>query len=129
MLEPGAHPGSRNGFRDARRRQLRRVVLHAQTLTHDIGVNRFQAGQPCKAPLENRHLFVAVHSLDLEDRLGVQLTDATSSHKVRLGLATTGLLRYVRPSQLQQVENVMVVNRIEDLTASTARPDEPHRSE
>ncbi len=46
VLEPGAHPGARDGFRDAGRRQLRRVVLDAQALTHDVGVERFEAGQP-----------------------------------------------------------------------------------
>ncbi len=37
-------------------------------------------GQPLQAVLEDRHLFVAVHALDLEDRLGVQLADGALGH-------------------------------------------------
>ena len=73
VLEPRAHAGLRDGFGDARRRQLRGVVLDAQPLADDVGVERLEAGQPLQAALEDRDFFVAVHALDAEDRFGVQL--------------------------------------------------------
>ena len=80
MLEPGAHARLRNGFSDPRGRQLRGVVLDPEALPDDVGVEGLEAGQRLQPVLEDRHLLVAVHSLDLEDRLGVQFANGTISH-------------------------------------------------
>ena len=55
--------------------ELRGVVLDAEALADDVRVERLEPGQPLQPPLEDRHLLVAVHALDLEDRFGVQLAD------------------------------------------------------
>ena len=77
VLQPGPHAGARHRFGDTRRRQNGGVVLHPKPLSHDVGVERFQAGQPLQRALEDRHLLVAVHALDLEHRLRVDLADGT----------------------------------------------------
>ena len=58
---------------------LRGVVLDTQPLADDVGVERFEPRQPLQPALEDRHLLVAVHALDPEDRLGVQLADGARS--------------------------------------------------
>ena len=51
----------------------------------DVGVERLEPGQPLQRALEDRHFLVAVHALDLEDRLGVDLADgARGGHRVPL---------------------------------------------
>ena len=76
VLEPGAHAGLRDGFRDRSGRQLCRVVLDPESLPHHVGVERLEAREPFQPALEDRHFLVAVHALDLERRLGVQLADS-----------------------------------------------------
>jgi hypothetical protein len=77
VLQPRAHAGLRHGFRDVARRQPRGVVLHTHPLREHVGVQRLETVEPPEPALQNRHLFVAVHALDLEDRLGVDLADFT----------------------------------------------------
>ena len=81
VLEPRPHAGLRDGFGDARRRQPGGVVLDVQALRHDVGVERFEAGQPLQRALEDRDFLVAVHPLDLEHRLGVELADGAGGHR------------------------------------------------
>ena len=83
VLEPGSHAGTRHGFRNDRSRQLGGIVLDAQPLPHHVGIERLEAGEALQAALEDRDLLVAVHALDLENRLRVQLADATGGHMVR----------------------------------------------
>jgi hypothetical protein len=40
-------------------------------------MERFEPGEALQPPLEDRDLLVAVHALDLEDRLGVDLANLT----------------------------------------------------
>ena len=83
VLQPRSHAGARHRFGDTRRRQDGGVVLHTKALGHDVGVERFQPRQPLQRALENRHLLVAIHALDLEHRLRVNLADgALGGHRV-----------------------------------------------
>ena len=50
---------------------------------------RFEPGQPLQPPLEDRHLLVAVHPLDPEDRLGVDLADLRRWPSTRRAPRTT----------------------------------------
>ena len=77
VLEPGAHPGLRDGFGNPRGRELGGVVLDPQALAHHVGVERLEPGERLETMLEDRDFLVAVHALDLEDRLGVQLANRT----------------------------------------------------
>ena len=54
--------------------------LMLQPLAEHVGVERLEPRQPLQAPLEDRHFLVAVHALDLEDRLGVELADGAGRH-------------------------------------------------
>ena len=80
MLEPGPHARLRDGFGDPGGRQLGGVVLDPEALADDVGVERFEAGERLQTLLEDRDFLVAVHALDLEDRLGVQFANWTISH-------------------------------------------------
>ena len=80
VLEPRAHAGVGDGVGDRRRRQLRGVVLHVQALAHEVGGEVLEARQVLEPPLDERHFLAAVHALDLEGRLGVQLADGAGRH-------------------------------------------------
>src|SRR2546427_10843719 len=77
VLEPRAHAGVGYGAGDCGRGQLRGVVLHVQPLADHVHGERLEADEVLEAPLEHRNFFAAVHALDLEGRLGVQLADGT----------------------------------------------------
>jgi hypothetical protein len=81
VLEKGAHAGLRHGFRNPRRRQLGRVVLHPEPLPDDVGLQGLEAVEPFEALLEQPHLAGAAQPFDLEDRFGVQLTDGAGRHR------------------------------------------------
>ena len=83
-------PGLRDGLGDARRGQLRRVVLNPKALANHVGVEHLEPGQRFQAVLEDRDLFMTVHPLDPEDRLGVQFANRTVSHS----RFVTSLYRY-----------------------------------
>jgi hypothetical protein len=70
----------RDRFGNSRGRQFGGVVLDPQSLADDIGVEGLEPGQRFQTMLEDHHLFVAVHALDLEDRFGVQLADRAAAH-------------------------------------------------
>ena len=118
VLEPGAHACLSDSFRNSRGRQLRGVVLDAQALADDVGVEGFEPRQPLEAMLEDRHLFVAVHALDLEDRFGVQFADGALGH--------LRSLLDVGERLPQQLDDVLIVNRVVHEASRTARPDEAH---
>ncbi len=80
VLEPGAHPGVGDGVGDRGGRELRRVVLDVQPLGHHVRGEGLDARQRLEAALDERHLFAAVHALDLERRFGVQLADRAGGH-------------------------------------------------
>ena len=46
----------------------------------DVRVERLEPGEPLQSLLEDGDFLVAVHALDLEDRLGVQLADRAGRH-------------------------------------------------
>ena len=75
VLEPRAHAGLRDRLDDRRRRQLRGVVPHAQPLPDEVGHDVLEPGQRFQPALENRDFLAAIHAVDLEDRLGVDLAD------------------------------------------------------
>ncbi len=106
MLEPGPHARLGHGFGNPRGRQLRRVVLDPQPLADHVGVERFEPGERLQPMLEDRDFLVAVHPLDLEDRLGVQLANGTVSHGP--------LLLDVRQRLLEQLDDVVIVERVKD---------------
>ena len=66
--------------------------------------------------LEDGDLFMAVHALDLEDRLGVQFADRTSAI-VAFVTSLEPLLLDVRQRLPQQLDDVLVVERVEDQPA------------
>ena len=75
MVQPRAHPRAVHGLRDGRRRELRRVVRDAEGAADDIGAHRFESSQRLEPALEDGHFLVAVHPLDAEHRLRVNLAD------------------------------------------------------
>jgi hypothetical protein len=75
VLEPGAHAGLGDGLGDARRRDAGGVVLHAEALADDVGVEPLDAAEPLQPLLEDGDLLVAVHAFDAEHRFGVKLAD------------------------------------------------------
>src|SRR5262249_7374882 len=75
VLEPGAHPRLRDRFRNGHRGQLRRVVIDVHALPENVGVQRLEPRELLQTFFEDRHFLVAVHALDLERRLGVELAD------------------------------------------------------
>ena len=75
VLEPRPHAGLRHRLDDRSGRQLGGVVSHAKALPDQIGHEVLEPGQRLQPALENRDLFAAIHPVDLEDRLGVDLAD------------------------------------------------------
>ena len=80
MFEPGAHAGLRHRFRDEAGTELGGVVLDAEALAEHVRVERLEPRETLQSLLEDGDLLVAVHALDLEDRLGVQLADRAGRH-------------------------------------------------
>jgi hypothetical protein len=111
VLEPRAHPGLRHGFGDRRRGQAGGVVLDAQPLADHVRVERLEAREALEPPLEDGHLLVAVHPLDLEGRFGVQLADRAGRRAHRPGSCD------VRQRLLEQFEDVVVVHGVVDQPA------------
>ena len=97
VLQPHPHAGLANGIDDCCRRQAGRVILDVQPLPHEVGRDRFDAGQGRQSAFEDDHLLLAVHSLDAKNRLGVQhacragLDCVRSGHVIRVYRAGTGL--------------------------------------
>ena len=113
----------------------------------------FEPRQVLEAPLDQRHFFAAVHALDLEGRLGVQLADgAGGGHGVSLesggdawlgrmtglqpverspgGRATRRLLSSTCSSPCSnRRDDVMIVEGVEDHAAVAARPHQPHAAQ
>ena len=81
VLQPRPHAGVGDGIGDRRRRQLRGVVLHVEPLAHEVGGEIFEAREVLEPPLEHCDFLAAVHPLDLEGRLGVELTDRAGRHR------------------------------------------------
>ena len=70
-------------------------------------------------PLEDRDFLVAIHPLDLEDRLGVDLAD-------RAGGQLPPRLRDVAEPLLEEIEHVLIVERVIDAAPLAAAADDPH---
>ena len=66
-------PGLADRVDHRRRRQLGGVVLDVQPLADEVGRHRLEPGQRLQPALEDDDLLVAVHPLDAEDGLGVEL--------------------------------------------------------
>jgi hypothetical protein len=81
VLQPRTHARLGDGFSDPRGRQLRCVVLDPEALADHVSVKGLEAGERLQPVLEDRDFLVTVHSLDLEDRLGVQFANGTISHR------------------------------------------------
>ena len=63
---------------------LRGVVLHVQPLPHHVGREVLEAGAGClNRRSSSVDLLAAVHALDLEGRLGVQLADGAGGRHAR----------------------------------------------
>jgi hypothetical protein len=87
VLEPGTHPRLRDRFRDRRRIQPCGVIRDSQPLVQHVSRNRLETGELLEPLLEDGHFFVAVHPLDLENRLGVDFANlAGGSHQRRSSL-------------------------------------------
>jgi hypothetical protein len=107
VLEPCPHARLSHRLGDPRRRQLRGVVLDPQLLADDVGVQRFEPGQRLQAVLEDRDLLVAIHALDTERRLGVQLTNGAGHRRQpfefrasNFELSSTCVIACVRSSRM-----------------------------
>ncbi len=118
VLEPGTHARLSDGLCNSRGGELGGVVLNAQALADDVGVEGLEPGQSLEAMLEDRHFFVAVHALDLEDRLSVQFANGALGH--------LGSLLDVGERLPEQFDDVLIVNRVVHEAAGAPRPDQPH---
>ena len=133
VLEPHAHAGLPDGIDHGGRRQLRGVILNVQALADDVGRHRLETRQRLEPPLENDDFLVAVHALDAEDRLRVQLArrarhlgcvaPGLSAVEGMAGGLAAGLL-HVTQSLPEQREHVLVVERVENHPAFAPRPDD-----
>jgi hypothetical protein len=56
-----------------------------EPLTDEVGGDCFEPGQRLEAALEDDHLFIAVHALDTEHGLGVQLADGARDSGIGRG--------------------------------------------
>jgi hypothetical protein len=81
VLQPCAHAGLSDRLGDHSGRQFRCVVFDAKPLTNDVGVQRFQAGEPLQPTFENCDFLVAIHSLYFEGGLGVEFAYLTGTHR------------------------------------------------
>jgi len=82
-----------------------------------LRTSAFSASSPLS--FEDRHFLVAIHAFDLEDRLGVDLADFAGGH-------LPALFRHVPEPLLEEIEDVLVVERVVDAAPFTARADDAH---
>jgi hypothetical protein len=75
VLEPRAHARLRDSLDDGGGRQLRGVIAHAKPLPDKVGRQILQPGRRLQPALEDRNFLAAIHPVDLEDRLCVDLAD------------------------------------------------------
>jgi hypothetical protein len=80
MFEPRTHARLRHRFRDEAGTELGGVVLDAEALAEHVGVERLEPHESLQPLLEDGDLLVAIHALDLEHGLGVQLADRAGRH-------------------------------------------------
>jgi hypothetical protein len=80
VLEPRTHSRLGDGLNDGIGGELCRVIAHAETLANDIGHQVLEPWQACQPTLEDRHLFTAIHAIDLEDRLRMNLANGALLH-------------------------------------------------
>ena len=93
----------------------------AQPLAEDVRVERLEARQLLQPLLEDRHFLVAVHPSILKVGLGVQLADLAGRPLTRASF------RDVAEALLEEIEHVLIVERVIDAAALPPPSHDPHR--
>ena len=136
VLEPGAHAGVGDRAAIADVDSFAASYLTCSRWPIRSAEKSSRPAQVLEPPLEHRDFLAAVHALDLEGRLGVQLADGAGGRESaarssairrltdRVTVARRRALLHVLEPLLEQPDDVLVVEGVEHHLAGAARPHE-----